>query len=352
MRDGQICKAWDILPMIRHASLRGADRGAKPTARSRWGGARSWGGRLNRPGGRIGRSRPLTSGRSQFRHVERLPVFSRVPEVILNLQVKPAFSAGVEGDRETDGYVRADSCTPVKDAGQRLSTHAERSRSVRDGQVQGFQAQLPEHLTRVRRIMHLHSHLLAQEHAPGRVACQKQRQHRRDASPPGVDQQNQRDQAQRLHLSLLYLAGGEPRSLSDQAARSSDEALRAADEPPPAKRVTLGRSTASSRCAWAPPRRARYETARTRLPKAAGCRAEAVPLPTCGRSGRRSASRSAGAGPSFRGRTTWCARPPRPGTPWWAGSRGSPPRPPRAPAPDHSRRAACAARNPPGRGSA
>src|ERR1035437_10176518 len=38
MRDGQICKAWDILPMIRHASLRGADRGAKPTPRSRWGG--------------------------------------------------------------------------------------------------------------------------------------------------------------------------------------------------------------------------------------------------------------------------------------------------------------------------
>src|ERR1035437_10247787 len=94
------------------------------------GGARSWTGRLNRPGGRIGRSRQLTSGRSQFRHVERLPVFFRVPEVILNLQVKPAFSAGVEGDRETDGHLRADSCTPVKEAGQRLSTHAERSRSV------------------------------------------------------------------------------------------------------------------------------------------------------------------------------------------------------------------------------
>jgi len=40
---------------------------------------------------------PLSGGR-QFRHVEPLPVFFRVPEVILKLLAEPAFSAGVEGD--------------------------------------------------------------------------------------------------------------------------------------------------------------------------------------------------------------------------------------------------------------
>src|ERR1035437_1202534 len=106
-----------------------------------------------------GRSRKMTSGSRQFLHVERFPIFLSVPEVILNLLVKPAFRTGVEGHRETDCHLRADACTPVKNARQRLSTHAKRPRGVRDGQVQGFQAQLPEHLTGMRRIMHLHGHL-------------------------------------------------------------------------------------------------------------------------------------------------------------------------------------------------
>jgi len=79
--------------------------------------------------------------------VEPRPVLFRVPEVILKLLVEPAFSAGVKGHRETDRHLRADTRTPVKNARQRLPTHAERPRGVRDGQVQGFQAQLPEHLT-------------------------------------------------------------------------------------------------------------------------------------------------------------------------------------------------------------
>ena len=102
-----------------------------------------------------GPSRLLTSGRRQSRHVEPRPVSFRVPEVILKLLVEPAFSAGAEGHRETDRHLRADTRTPVKYARQRLPTHAERPRGVRDGQVQG----LPEHLTGVRRIMHLHGHL-------------------------------------------------------------------------------------------------------------------------------------------------------------------------------------------------
>jgi predicted nuclease of restriction endonuclease-like (RecB) superfamily len=106
-----------------------------------------------------GPSRLLTSGRRQSRHVEPRPVSFRVPEVILKLLVEPAFSAGAEGDRETDRHLRADTRTPVKNTRQRLPTHAERPRGVRNGQVQGFQAQLPEHLTGVRRIMHLHGHL-------------------------------------------------------------------------------------------------------------------------------------------------------------------------------------------------
>ena len=96
-----------------------------------------------------GPNRLLTSGRRQSRHVEPRPVSFRVPEVVLKLLVEPAFSAGVKGHRETDRHLRADTRTPVKNARQRLPTHAERPRGVRDGQVQGFQAQLPEHLTEV-----------------------------------------------------------------------------------------------------------------------------------------------------------------------------------------------------------
>src|ERR1035437_224368 len=108
---------------------------------------------------RNGRSRKMTSGSRQFLHVERLPIFLSMPEVILNLLVQPAFRTGVEGHRETDCHLRADARTPVKNARKRLPTHAERPRGVRNGQVQGFQAQLPEHLTGMRRIMHLHGHL-------------------------------------------------------------------------------------------------------------------------------------------------------------------------------------------------
>jgi hypothetical protein len=74
---------------------------------------------------------PRTSGGSQFLHVERFPIFLRVPEVILNLLVKPAFRAGVEGHRETDRHLRANARTPVKNARQRLPAHAKRPRGQR-----------------------------------------------------------------------------------------------------------------------------------------------------------------------------------------------------------------------------
>ena len=89
----------------------------------------------------------MTSGGRQLFHVERLPVLFRVPEVILNLLVKPAFRTGVEGHRETDGHLWADARTAVKNARQSLPAHAKGPRGVRNGQVQGFQAQLPEYLT-------------------------------------------------------------------------------------------------------------------------------------------------------------------------------------------------------------
>ena len=91
--------------------------------------------------------------------MERLPALFRVPEVVPNLLIKPAFSGGVKGHRETDRHLRADACTSVKDARQCLSTHAERPRGIRDSQVHWFQTQLPEYLTWMRGIMHLHSHL-------------------------------------------------------------------------------------------------------------------------------------------------------------------------------------------------
>src|ERR1035441_7570328 len=108
----------------------------------------------------------MTSGSGQFLHSEGSSVLFRVPEVILNLLVKPAFRTGVEGDRETNRHLRTDACTPVKNARQRLPTHAKRPRGVRDGQVQGFKAQLPEHLTGMRRIMHLHGHLNGSPRSP------------------------------------------------------------------------------------------------------------------------------------------------------------------------------------------
>ena len=82
--------------------------------------------------------------------MEPRPVFFRVPEVILKLLVEPAFSAGAEGHRETDRHLRADTRTPVQNAGQRLPAHPS-GRAASYGQVQGFQAQLPEQLTGVRR---------------------------------------------------------------------------------------------------------------------------------------------------------------------------------------------------------
>ena len=101
----------------------------------------------------------MTSGSRQLLHMERFPILLSVPEVILNLLVKPALSTGVEGHRETDCHLRADACTPVENARQRLPAHSKRPGRVRDRQVQGLQAQLPEHFAGVRRIVHLHSHL-------------------------------------------------------------------------------------------------------------------------------------------------------------------------------------------------
>jgi len=50
--------------------------------------------------------RPSSS--RQFLDAERFPILLGVPEVILNLLVKPAFRSGVEGHRETDRHLRAD----------------------------------------------------------------------------------------------------------------------------------------------------------------------------------------------------------------------------------------------------
>ena len=62
---------------------------------------------------RVGPSPLPTSGRGQSRHVEPRPVSFRVPEVILNLLVEPAFSAAAECHRETDRHLRADTRTSV-----------------------------------------------------------------------------------------------------------------------------------------------------------------------------------------------------------------------------------------------
>lgn len=62
--------------------------------------------------------------------MEQLPTFFRALKVILELLVQPAFGAGVEGDQETDGHLRADACVPVEDAGQRLAAHTERAASL------------------------------------------------------------------------------------------------------------------------------------------------------------------------------------------------------------------------------
>ena len=98
--------------------------------------------------------------------MEPLPALFRVPEVILKLLVHPTFSAGVKGDREADRHLRTDTRTPVEDAGQCFPAYAERSRGLRDRQIQGFQAQRPEHLAWVWRIVHPHIHLNCSPHSP------------------------------------------------------------------------------------------------------------------------------------------------------------------------------------------
>ena len=79
-----------------------------------------------------------------------------MPEVVLHLLVHPTFGRRVEGERQPNRHLWADSCAAIQDAGQRLATHTKRSGGLRDCQPKGFQAQFPEYLTRMRRIVHLY----------------------------------------------------------------------------------------------------------------------------------------------------------------------------------------------------
>jgi hypothetical protein len=114
--------------------------------------------------GRVGSSR-----RSQPRHMQTPSASFCVPQIILKLLVEPTLRTGIEGDGETDGHLWADARTPIKDAGKRFTTDSERSCDLRDGQVQGIQAQSLEYFTRMRRIVHFHNDLsgsLRNRHGP------------------------------------------------------------------------------------------------------------------------------------------------------------------------------------------
>src|SRR5687767_6788190 len=63
------------------------------------------------------------SGRSQLRHMKPFPASLRTPEIVHKLLVEPAFSTGVEGNRETHGHLRADTGSSIQNGRQRLAAN-------------------------------------------------------------------------------------------------------------------------------------------------------------------------------------------------------------------------------------
>lgn len=96
------------------------------------------------------------SGGGQPCHPQPFSASLRLPQVVLKLLIEPTLRTGIEGDRKTHSHLWAYAGTAVHDPGQGFATDPERSRGFRDGQIQGFQAQGLEYLSRVRWTVHLH----------------------------------------------------------------------------------------------------------------------------------------------------------------------------------------------------
>jgi hypothetical protein len=97
--------------------------------------------------------------RREWFDAQLLPLSLRLPEIVLNLLVEPALRRRVERDRQPHGHLRADSRATVQDRRQRLPAHPERPGDFGDREPPRPQAQLPQNLSGVRRIVHLHHDL-------------------------------------------------------------------------------------------------------------------------------------------------------------------------------------------------
>ncbi|CBE68641.1 protein of unknown function [Candidatus Methylomirabilis oxygeniifera] len=78
-------------------------------------------------------------------------------QIELELLAEPALRSGAEGDRQTDRHLRANAGAAVQDTRERLATDPERVGRFGYGQTEWLKAELAEHLTRMGRIVHLHS---------------------------------------------------------------------------------------------------------------------------------------------------------------------------------------------------
>ena len=79
-----------------------------------------------------------------------------MPKVVLDLLVHPTLGGRAERQRPPDGHLRADPGAAIQNALEGLPTHPRRLGRLRDRHFKGFQAQFPEYVSCVRRVVHLH----------------------------------------------------------------------------------------------------------------------------------------------------------------------------------------------------
>ena len=77
-----------------------------------------------------------------------LPVDLR--QIVVHLQLQPAFRRAAKGLRQTHGHFRRDAGMPIEQQRQRLAADAQPGRGLGDCQIQRFEVQVTDDLAGVR----------------------------------------------------------------------------------------------------------------------------------------------------------------------------------------------------------
>ena len=70
----------------------------------------------------------------------------RLPQVIAQLLVHPAFRRGVKGDRQAHGHLGGAACAAIQNTRKRLAANAQRLRGMGDAHTEGIEAEFLEDL--------------------------------------------------------------------------------------------------------------------------------------------------------------------------------------------------------------